>query len=112
ALALVCMINAAFGQDYHGNHGEGHETWHGKFYETLRTPDTFVSCCNLTDCRPTQGRPKGDQYEVEINGQWVEGLPSKVVKKSAPDGGFHVCAPVRFDGRPEHVYCVVLPPET
>jgi hypothetical protein len=98
-------------QEYHGNHGEGHEDWHGDFYSKLVTPETKVSCCNLADCRPTEGRETKDGYEVKINDQWVEVLRSKVVPKSAPDGGFHVCAPQNFSGKPEHVYCVVLPPE-
>ena len=36
---------------------------------------------------------------------------NKILKETAPDLGFHVCAPVKFDGRPECLYCVVVPPE-
>jgi len=54
----------------------------------------------------------GDHYEVKIDGSWIAVLPNKVVKTSAPDQGFHVCAPHNFSGKPEHVYCVVLPPES
>lgn len=112
-LVALSIVSRAFAQDDpHGNRGDGHDQWHGEFYQGLVTPDTLVSCCNLADCRPTQGREKGDHYEVEINGAWVAVLPRKIVKKSAPDGGFHVCAPAAFDGLPEHVYCVVVPPET
>jgi len=108
--ALLISTTAAWGQE--GHIGHGHSTWHKDFYQYLVTPDTNISCCNLSDCRPTSGRAMGDHYEVKINGEWIAVLPSKVVKKSAPDQGFHVCAPLNFSGRPEHVYCVVLPPET
>lgn len=96
--------------EYHGHQGQGHEEWHGTFYQGLVTPETRVSCCNLADCRPTQGKQVGDHYEVEINGKFVEVLQSKIVNKTAPDWGYHVCAPIAFSGKPEHVYCVVLPP--
>lgn len=110
-LGLLCLSFPTYADDLHGNHGEGHETWHGSFYEKLVTPDTKVSCCNLTDCRPTNGRQHNGNNEVEINGKFVQVLPNKIVKKTAPDWGYHVCAPANFDGKPEHVYCVVLPPE-
>ena len=110
-LAVLVFNFSVFAQDFHGNHGQGHETWHKRFYEGLQTPDTKVSCCNLNDCRPTQGREKGGHYEVEIDGRWIKVLVNKIVKKSAPDGGFHVCAPANFSGQPEHVYCVIVSPE-
>ena len=113
AIALLCLCSSAYAQDNQDGHfGHGHDQWHGDFYQKLVTPETKVSCCNLADCRPTSGRQMGDHYEVKINGSWVPVLPSKVVKVSAPDQGFHVCAPHNFSGKPEHVYCVVLPPES
>lgn len=109
AAALLALTLPAAAQD--GQHGQSHDTWHGDFYQKLVTPETKVSCCNLADCRPTSGRAVGDHYEVKIDGSWITVLPSKVVKTSAPDQGFHVCAPHNFSGKPEHVYCVVLPPD-
>lgn len=108
-LAFLLLATPALAQE--GYQGRGHSDGHADFYKKLVTPETKVSCCNLSDCRPTSGRAVGDHYEVKINGIWVRVLPSKIVKVSAPDQGFHVCAPGRFDGKPEHVYCVVLPPE-
>jgi hypothetical protein len=95
-----------------GHLGQGHAAWHDAFYKKLLRPDTKTSCCNLTDCRPTSGRMLNGHYEVKVNGAWISVPAHKIVKKSAPDLGFHVCAPVRFDGKPENIYCVVLPPET
>jgi hypothetical protein len=110
--ALVIYFVAAMAHAQEGNFGEGHEHWHESFYSRLITPKTRVSCCNLADCRPTSGRQIGDHYEVKVSGEWVRVLPDKVVKVSAPDQGFHVCAPRNFSGQPEHLYCVVLPPES
>lgn len=111
-VALLLFVTPALAvDDPNGFHGQGHDEWHQEFYGKLVTPDTLVSCCNLADCRPTSGRAIGNHYEVKVNGKFVQVLPGKVVKKTAPDWGYHVCAPKEFDGKPEHVYCVVLPPE-
>ena len=95
-----------------GYFSRGHEMWHHGFYQTLIRPDTKTSCCNLTDCRPTSGRQVEDHYEVKVNGAWVSVPPDKILKKVAPDLGFHLCAPFKFDGQPDHLYCVVIPPES
>lgn len=107
--ALLLLVSPAIAQE--GHFGQDHDAWHEQFYGPLQAPDTGGACCHLADCRPTSGRQVGDHYEVKINGAWVRVLPSKVVKVSAPDQGFHVCTPQPFDGNPDHVYCVVLPPE-
>ena len=91
--------------------GHDHDKWHNGFYRTLERPDTKTPCCNLTDCRPTSGRQVDGHYEVKVNGAWVSVPLSKILKQSAPDLGFHVCAPFKFDGQPDHLYCVVVPPE-
>lgn len=106
---LLLLLVPAAAQE--GHKGQGHEQWHADFYSKLITPETRVSCCNLADCRPTSGRQVRNHYEVRVNGDWVRVLQSKIVKVSAPDGGFHVCAPPNFDGEPNNLYCVVLPPE-
>jgi hypothetical protein len=109
-LAAVLLSTGALAQE--GYIGHDHHKWHQDFYQRLVRPDTRVSCCSLSDCRPTSGRVVGDHYEVKVNGAWVAVPPDKIVKRSAPDMGFHVCAPHNFSGKPEHLYCVVLPPET
>jgi len=111
-LGLVLAVlssPAAVAQE--GYLGHDHNKWHQGFYRTLERPDTKTPCCNLTDCRPTSGRQVDGHYEVKVNGAWVSVLPSKILKQSAPDLGFHVCAPFKFDGQPDHLYCVVVPPE-
>src|SRR5262249_57446512 len=51
------------------------------------------------------------QQRFPVNGAWVSVPTGKILKQSAPDLGFHVCAPFKFDGQPDHLYCVVVPPE-
>jgi hypothetical protein len=105
----VLGFDSAVAQE--GYLGHDHDKWHHGFYRTLERPDTKMPCCNLTDCRPTSGRQVDGHYEVKVNGAWVSVPPSKILKQSAPDLGFHVCAPFKFDGQPDHLYCVVVPPE-
>ena len=108
-LFALVLNQAATAQE--GYLGEGHDKWHRSFYQDLQRPDTKAPCCNLTDCRPTSGRQVDDHYEVKVNGAWVSVPPDKILKQPAPDLGFHVCAPFKFDGQPSHLYCVVVPPE-
>src|SRR5262245_44809326 len=89
-------FDAAMAQE--GYFGHDHDKWHHGFYQTLERPDTKSPCCNLTDCRPTSGRQVDGHYEVKVNGAWVFVPPSKILKQSAPDLGFHVCAPFKFYG--------------
>jgi hypothetical protein len=108
-LATILLSTGAVAQE--GYIGHDHQKWHYDFYQHLVRPGTTISCCNFSDCRPTAGRVVSGHYEVKVNGAWVAVPPDKVVKRSAPDMGFHVCAPKNFSGNPDHLYCVVLPPE-
>ncbi len=94
-----------------GNLGQGHAAWHDAFYKKLLRPDTKTSCCNLTDCRPTSGRMIDGHYEVKVNGAWISVPQGKIIPTSAPDGGYHVCAPINFKGTSDELYCVILAPE-
>ena len=97
-----------------GRHGMGHEHWHEHFYSKLIRKDTKTSCCNLTDCVPTQSRMRGAGYEVMVDGEWT-GVPQDVIQNvTAPDGGAHVCYPKQphRDYPKGTLFCVVLPPET
>jgi hypothetical protein len=94
-----------------GHLGNGHAQWHDAFYKQLVRPDTKTSCCNLTDCRPTSGRVADGHYEVKVNGAWISVPMTKIIPTSAPDGGYHVCAPINFRGTPDELYCVIVAPE-
>jgi hypothetical protein len=94
-----------------GHHGRNHDQFHKSFYERLIRPDTGNPCCSSGDCRPTSGRMAKDHYEVKVNGEWVPVPWNKIVKETAPDQGYHVCAP-SFFSQPHQLFCVVLPPES
>jgi len=118
---IVLLALPAWAEDSHQHHaqndghdghlGQGHAAWHDAFYKKLLRPDTKTSCCNLTDCRPTSGRMVDGHYEVKVNGAWVSVPQDKIIPTSAPDGGYHVCAPINFKGTADELYCVVLAPE-
>jgi len=95
-----------------GHHGVGHDSWHESFYSTLIRKDTKTSCCNLSDCRPTESRMIDDHYEVKVDGTWLPVPKEAIQNVSAPDGGAHVCAPAQVGAAKGKIYCVVLPPET
>ena len=97
--------------DQEGFVGSGHAKWHDTFYKKLLRPDTKTSCCNMTDCRPTAGRISEGHYEVKVNGAWISVPQDKILQTAAPDGGYHVCAPLNFKGTPGELYCVVIAPE-
>jgi len=118
AAAVLAIPALAFAQDDHhhgvrdGQYGVGHESWHESFYSKLIRKDTKTSCCNLSDCRPTESRMIGDHYEVKVDGIWVVVPKDTIQNVSAPDGGAHVCAPKQNGRNRGTIYCVVLPPET
>ena len=99
---------------YQGQHGVGHSHWHAQFYSKLMRKDTKTSCCNLSDCVPTQSRTNGDGYEVLVEGEWTKVPQNVILNITAPDGGAHVCFPKqpnRYHPKGT-LFCVVLPPET
>jgi hypothetical protein len=110
ASSVLFGPSVSLGED--GHHGVGHETWHEGFYSKLVRKDTNVSCCNLSDCRPTQSRMVNDHYEVKVDGVWLQVPKEAIQNVSAPDGGAHVCAPEQVGAAKGKIYCVVLPPET
>ena len=112
AFALTLFIGYAAAQE--GYIGHDHDKWHESFYRTLKRPDGNGSCCNLSDCRPTSIRSNHGRYEIKKDGRWIPIPMEKVVRRTAPDGGAHICAP---DSRnqvfhADEVFCVIMPLET
>ena len=108
AVSALLVVSAAAQE---GHFGVGHDKWHRSFYDHLLQKDGS-SCCNHSDCRPTQSRMVDNHYEVKVDGQWVTVRKDKILNVVAPDGGAHVCAPHQIEGEPGLIYCVVLPPES
>jgi hypothetical protein len=112
--AFVLAAFITYGAAQEGYIGHGHDKWHQGFYSTLKRPDGKGSCCNLTDCRPTSIRSSNGRYEIKKDGRWIPVPMEKIIKKAAPDGGAHVCAPdSNSKAYPaDEVFCVVMPLET
>jgi hypothetical protein len=112
ALMPTPFIGHAAAQE--GHIGAGHDQWHRSFYNTLQRPDGKGSCCNLTDCRPTSIRTINGQYEIKKDGRWIPLPYDKIIKRLAPDGGAHICAPESSSKAfpADEVFCVIMPQET
>jgi hypothetical protein len=109
--SLFLLAGAAAAQqsrpDAHGQHGVGHDNLH-HWYTTLYDR-SGKSCCNLTDCRPTVSREREGRVEVMVDGEWTIVPADKILDKSSPDLGSHVCSPPRPNTYPKgHIFCVVL----
>jgi len=90
-----------------GHHGVGHDKLH-HWYMTLHDR-SGKSCCNLTDCRPTESRQVADRVEVIVDGEWIPVPQDKILDKASPDLGSHVCSPPKPNTYPKgHIFCVVL----
>ncbi len=62
------------------------------WFQSLRQPETGMSCCDIADCRPTEYRTVGDQYEVWIENQWLPVPPRKILQRADnPVGRGIVC---------------------
>ncbi len=109
AVLALGLTTSAHAQD--GHHGSGHEQFH-PWYETLKDP-AGIPCCHGEDCRPTQDRiSPEDQKTVQVlvDGEWEDVPPEKILKKTSPDLGSHVCATNEADEYPPKgsIRCVVL----
>jgi hypothetical protein len=62
------------------------------WYNSLRQPQSGISCCSVADCRSTDSRIQGDHYEVLIEGEWRSVPPEAVLERSDnPTGHAVVC---------------------
>jgi hypothetical protein len=82
ALALVLMASAAHAhvdpvtqEDYSG--------W--------KQPNG-ASCCDNKDCKPTEARWNGKNWEARFEDRWVVIPDERVLKHEAKDGNAHLCA--------------------
>jgi hypothetical protein len=62
------------------------------WFQSLSVPGTGISCCSITDCRPTEYRTVEDHYEALIEDKWVLIPPRKVLQRTDnPLGRAVVC---------------------
>lgn len=62
------------------------------WFQSLRQPETGMSCCDIADCRPTDVRTVEDHYEVLINGIWMPVPARRILQRGDnPTGRAVVC---------------------
>jgi hypothetical protein len=64
----------------------------GPWFRSLLVPGTSISCCSVTDCRPTEYRIEADHYEALIGENWIIVPPDKILQRTDnPTGHAVVC---------------------
>jgi hypothetical protein len=96
----------------HRRHPPQDQALHEKFYSTWHMPDNpSVSCCNSSDCYPTDIKYIDDQIYARRreDGRYILIPPQKVERnRDNPDGRNHLCAPPPALSPLDSVYCFAL----
>lgn len=62
------------------------------WFQSLHQPGTGLSCCSISDCRPTEYRMNGDDYETWVEGTWLVVPRDKILQRTDnPTGHAIVC---------------------
>src|SRR5260370_27854260 len=57
------------------------------WFQSLRQPETGMSCCDIADCRPTEYRTGGDGYEVSVHNKWMTVPPRRILQPASTPAG-------------------------
>lgn len=80
----------------------------GSWFESLKQPETGVSCCDTSDCRATRAEYRTGQWWAEVLGRMTPIPSNKVLKTPLSfDGDAYVCASPHGA-----IYCFVPPPSS
>jgi len=89
-----------------------YRTW----FQSLRQPQTGLSCCSISDCRMTDYRGAQDGYEVLLEGRWFMVPAEKILRGiQNPTGRAVVCASTYRDANEQpviNILCFVTPEES
>jgi hypothetical protein len=78
------------------------------WFQSLRQPQSGISCCSIADCHTTDYRSNGDSYQVLIEDKWLTVPAEKVLQRvDNPTGRAVVCWTPRLG-----VMCFVRASET
>ena len=78
------------------------------WFQSLKQPGTGMSCCSIADCRPTDFRIHGGEYQAMVEGQWRSVPPNAVLERlDNPTGRAIVCYTPYFG-----IMCFIKGPET
>src|SRR5260370_2902826 len=53
------------------------------WFQSLRQPETGMSCCAIADCRPTEYRTVGVDYECWVANRWMPLPAPKLLRRAA-----------------------------
>ena len=114
---LLLWISSATAQEAaqdatHRHHPPQDQVLHEKFYSTWQMPDKpMVSCCNNSDCYPTEIQYVDDKIYAKRreDGKYIL-VPSQKIERNRdnPDGRNHLCAPPPALSQTDTVYCFAL----
>jgi hypothetical protein len=80
---LRCIIAAALGsQATHAKPPANPDPTLSPWFESLEDPETTLSCCDETDCRPVDDRIGAAGYEVLLRGAWVPVPDAKIIRRT------------------------------
>jgi hypothetical protein len=74
------------------------------WFQSLRQPQTGMSCCSLADCHAATADWRGDGWWAKVDGEWMPVPKSKLLKKTSIDGQAYICT-----GPMRTIYCFVPP---
>ena len=78
------------------------------WFDGLRQPGTSYPCCSIADCRTTEIRTHGNEYEVPIEGQWIVVPSDRILQRTDNPTGRAVVCWTPGTG----IMCFIRPPET
>src|SRR3990167_5952965 len=79
----------------------------GDWFQGLMRPDVGGSCCDISDCKPTNARFVDGHWEAEFEGTMTPIPDGKILRdKDSWDGRAYLCALPGSQGRPS-VFCFV-----
>ena len=62
------------------------------WFRSLRQPGTGISCCSIADCRQTDFRIEGNNYQAKVDGHWTTVPKDRVLDRADnPTGRAVVC---------------------
>lgn len=107
----LSLFQAPAHSEGQGFHGHGHDKLHHWYSQLMRPDFPSSSCCNKEDCRPTEARWTGHNWEAQKDGRWVSVPNEKVNREESYDSQAHICAPAKSSTAyaPDYIFCFVKP---
>jgi hypothetical protein len=87
AALLIATAGVTYGAAAHES-SEPFAAW----YQSLKQPESGVSCCSIADCGPIESRVGPAAYEVYVDEAWVPVPAERVLRRTTnPTGRAQLC---------------------